>query len=125
MASSLGDNSPFRVFRHLKRHITSLQLAQFFGMLINNLISMYEIRAGRCKFYAWMAYALTFYLLSMIVLFSKFYFETYIAARRAAGVARKAAAANAAKKSGDATTTTTASPSAGYDLRRRKPRTDE
>ena len=86
MASSLGDNSSLRICCHLKRHITSLQLAQVFGMLINNLISMYEIRAGRCKFYAWMAYALTFYLLSMIVLFSKFYFDTYIAAAKRAAV---------------------------------------
>ena len=49
MASSLGDNSSLRICCHLKRHITSLQLAQVFGMLINNLTFTFsEIRAGHC-----------------------------------------------------------------------------
>ena len=118
MASALGKDSPLSFIRGLKRYITSLQLLQFFAMLVNTLVSLHEIRSGRCKFYAWMSYALAFYLLTMIALFGKFYRDTYLTARQAKADKKRAeqeAAADVSRTPGGTR----------YNLRRREPHSSQ
>ena len=64
--------------RPYRRHVTRLQLAQFFLVFAHSVAAIHRVQVvGDCSFPAWMGYAMLAYLSSMIALFGSFYAKNY------------------------------------------------
>lgn len=61
-----------------KKHLTKLQLIQFVGIIVHTGTNMYV----DCDFPSGFNYAVFFYAISLIILFSNFYLKAYIQGKR-------------------------------------------
>ncbi|XP_054761925.1 very long chain fatty acid elongase 4-like [Lytechinus pictus] len=95
-----------------KRYLTSLQLLQFFTVLIHCMFVMYQ-QCGFPNGYVW---ALIAYLISHILLFSNFYIQAYVV---------KAKKGKSKKSNGHVENDVPSTPGGNgrYNLRERSPRT--
>nr|WDS84445.1 elongation of very long chain fatty acids protein 4 [Apocyclops royi] len=71
----------YRRFLWWKKYLTLIQMAQFVFALI---MGINAIIIG-CSFPMWMQYAMVLYMMSFLVLFSKFFYKEYIAKSKKSG----------------------------------------
>ncbi len=64
----------YRKYLGWKKYLTVLQICQFLAAIVMGINGL----RNRCNFPLWMIYAMIFYMISFLILFGNFFYNTYI-----------------------------------------------